>query len=162
MSERGAYRLQLRQAREHVRARLALIGNAAHTLHPVAGQGFNLGLRDVAVLSQVLADAVAGGRDPGDEGVLQAYARWRRRDHLRVIGFTDGLVRVFSNALPPVVLARNIGLLATDLIPGFNRLLIRQAMGLTGRLPRLAQGLPLKTAGNPDGGARNRETVPSG
>lgn len=141
--ERQSYPLRLQQAREHVRPRLALIGNAAHTLHPIAGQGFNLGLRDVAALSQVLVDALRDGREPGALNVLKEYASWRRRDHLRVIAFTDSMVRTFSNTFGPLVLARNLGLMAADMLPPVKRLLTRQAMGLTGRLPRLARGLKL-------------------
>ncbi|WP_126452792.1 2-octaprenyl-6-methoxyphenyl hydroxylase [Sulfuriflexus mobilis] len=142
--KRVAYPLSLRQAREHVRERLALIGNAAHTIHPIAGQGFNLGLRDVAVLAQVLAEAQQVGQDIGTLAVLKNYARWRRRDHLRVIGFTDSMVRLFSNKLTPLALARNIGLVAADILPPMKRLITRQAMGLTGKLPRLARGLKLR------------------
>ncbi|MDT8405577.1 2-octaprenyl-6-methoxyphenyl hydroxylase [Sulfuriflexus sp.] len=142
--KRVAYPLALRQAREHVRERLALIGNAAHTIHPIAGQGFNLGLRDVAVLAQVLVEAQQAGQDIGRLEVLKNYARWRRHDHLRVIGFTDSMVRVFSNNLTPLALARNIGLLAADLCPPLKHLITRQAMGLTGKLPRLGRGLKLR------------------
>ena len=142
--ERVAYPLSLRQAREHVRERLALIGNAAHTIHPIAGQGFNLGLRDVAVLAQVLVEAQQAGQDIGTLNTLKNYARWRRRDHLRVIGFTDSMVRVFSNNFTPLALVRNIGLVAADLLPPVKRLITRQAMGLTGKLPRLARGLKLR------------------
>jgi 2-octaprenyl-6-methoxyphenol hydroxylase len=142
--KRVAYPLSLRQAREHVRERLALIGNAAHTIHPIAGQGFNLGLRDVAVLAQVLVEAHEAGQDIGTLAVLKHYARWRRRDHLRVIGFTDSMVRLFSNSLTPLALARNIGLVTADLLPPVKRLITRQAMGLTGKLPRLARGLRLR------------------
>ncbi len=140
---RHAYPLSLVRAREHVRERLALIGNAAHTLHPVAGQGFNLGLRDVAALAQVLVDGVRGGRDVGELQVLQEYARWRRRDHLKVITFTDGLARVFANPLAPVRMLRNFGLLAVDTLPPIKHVLTRHTMGLAGKLPRLARGLPL-------------------
>lgn len=143
VGKRVAYPLTLRQAREHVRDRLALIGNAAHTIHPIAGQGFNLGLRDVAVLAQVIVEAQQAGRDIGCLAVLKKYASWRRRDHLRVIGFTDSLVRMFSNRLAPLVLARNIGLIAADLLPPLKRIITRQAMGLTGKLPKLARGLRL-------------------
>ncbi|MEJ2552928.1 MAG: 2-octaprenyl-6-methoxyphenyl hydroxylase [Gammaproteobacteria bacterium] len=140
---RRAYPLMLVRAKEHVRPRLALIGNAAHTLHPVAGQGFNLGLRDVAVLAEVLYDAAAAGRDIGDMQVLQSYARWRRRDHSKMIAFTDGLARVFANPLTPLRLLRNAGLLAVDMMPPLKHVLTRHTMGLAGRLPRLARGLPL-------------------
>lgn len=142
---RRAYPLALMYAPDTVRPRVAVIGNAAHTLHPVAGQGFNLGLRDVAVLAEVLAQAAQRGEDIGDIAVLNRYAAWRRDDHRRVIGFTDGLARLFSNTLPPLVLARDLGTLAIDLLPPLKRLFARQSMGLAGRLPRLARGLPLST-----------------
>jgi 2-octaprenyl-6-methoxyphenol hydroxylase len=140
---RHTYPLARTRVAEHVRTRLALIGNAAHTLHPVAGQGFNLGLRDVAVLAQVLVEAQVAGGDIGDLAHLRRYAQWRRHDNKAVSAFTDGLVRVFSNALPPVVLARNLGLLLLDLMPPAKRGLMRRTMGLAGRLPLLARGLPL-------------------
>jgi len=140
---RRAYPLTLIQAREAVHQRAVLIGNAAHSVAPVAGQGFNLGLRDVAALAQVFTDAARGGADPGSRAVLQEYLRWRAQDQERVIGFTDGLMRVFSSASPPLVAARDIGLLALDVVPPLKRALMRQTMGLAGRLPRLARGLPL-------------------
>jgi 2-octaprenyl-6-methoxyphenol hydroxylase len=123
--------------------RFAVIGNAAHTLHPVAGQGFNLGLRDVAVLAEAVCDAAAAGGDPGAPGVLDHYARRQHRDQARVGLFTDTLVRVFSNRFPPLVVARNLGLVALDLAPPAKHLFARQAMGLAGWQPRLARGLPL-------------------
>jgi len=144
VGKRVAFPLALRQAREHVRERLALIGNAAHTVHPIAGQGFNLGLRDVAALAQVVVDAQQAGDDIGSLAVLKSYARWRRRDHMRVIGFTDSMVRIFSNRFTPLALARNIGLVATDLFPPLKKLITRQAMGLSGKLPKLARGLRLR------------------
>jgi len=144
VGKRVAFPLALKQAREHVRTRLALVGNAAHTVHPIAGQGFNLGLRDVAALAEVIVNAVRENEDIGDLQVLKRYARWRRRDHLRVIGFTDSMVRLFSNNVTPVALARNIGLVATDLFPPLKRLITRQAMGLSGHLPKLARGLRLR------------------
>jgi 2-octaprenyl-6-methoxyphenol hydroxylase len=140
---RAAYPLALTRVKEHVRQRLALIGNAAHTVHPVAGQGFNLGLRDVAALAEVLADAVRDGEDIGDLQVLRRYADWRRGDNRVTAGFTNSLIRIFSNNLLPFTLARNAGLLAVDLLPGIKRGLIRITGGQAGRLPRLARGLPL-------------------
>ncbi len=140
---RTAYPLKLVRAKQQVRPRLALIGNAAHTLHPIAGQGFNLGLRDVAVLADVLAGALVKGLDVGDDQVMQAYARWRSWDHRKVIGLTDTLVRLFSNPLAPVALARNAGLFALDVVPPLKRILTKQTMGLSGRLPRLAMGRKL-------------------
>lgn len=143
VGKRSAYPLALTKVSEHVRPRLVLIGNAAHTVHPVAGQGFNLGLRDVAVLAQVLSEAQREGRDLGEHAVLADYAAWRKRDNLAVSMFTDGLVRIFSNNLTPVSLVRNLGLVAVDLFPPAKRALLRLSMGLAGRLPRLARGLPL-------------------
>lgn len=139
---RHAYPLARTRVREHVRPRLVLIGNAAHTVHPVAGQGFNLGLRDVAALAEILS-GVAPDRDPGELAVLMRYADWRRRDNQIISTFTDGLVRAFSNDLLPLALARNLGLLAVDLIPPAKRALLRLSMGRSGRLPRLARGLSL-------------------
>jgi 2-octaprenyl-6-methoxyphenol hydroxylase len=140
---RASYPLIRVSAARHVAERLALIGNAAHTLHPVAGQGFNLGLRDVAVLAEVIADAHAAGEDIGGTDVLARYQRWRAADQQRVLTLTDGLVRVFSNDFTPLVIARNAGMVALDLLPPLKRLMMRQTMGLAGPLPRLARGLPL-------------------
>ena len=135
VGQRQAYPLQLVRARESVRPRVALAGNAAHTLHPVSGQGFNLGLRDVAVLADVIT-----GDDPGDPAALKRYADWRRQDQRAVALFTDGLARLFVNPLAPVRLARNLGLLTLDLLPGLKRRFARRAMGVSGRLPRLSMG----------------------
>jgi len=143
IGRRTAYPLRQVYAREHVRARLALVGNAAHTVHPVAGQGFNLGIRDVAALAEVLVAAAAAGKDPGALEVLQGYQRSRRRDHRTVLLATDALARVFTSPLAPVRVLRDLGMLGVDLIPGARHLLARQAMGLRGRLPRLARGLGL-------------------
>ncbi len=143
VSRRHAYALSLLRVHAPSAPRLVFIGNAAHTLHPVAGQGFNLGLRDVAALAEVLVDAVSQGRDPGAVSTVQAYLRWRRRDQWQVSTFTDLLVRTFSTRLPPLVLARNLGLVVLDTVPLAQRALARQAMGLAGPLPRLARGLPL-------------------
>jgi len=143
VGKRASYPLALTRVKEHVRARLALIGNAAHTVHPVAGQGFNLGLRDVAVLAEILTDAVRAHNDIGDLAVLQRYAAWRRRDNQIIATFTNALIRVFSNDIFPLTLARDAGLVAVDLMPGLKRGFIRITSGLAGRLPRLARGLPL-------------------
>ncbi|PWV64555.1 2-octaprenyl-6-methoxyphenyl hydroxylase [Plasticicumulans acidivorans] len=143
VGHRQAHPLRLVKAREHARERVALVGNAAHTLHPIAGQGFNLGLRDVAALAEVIVDAVRAGADPGAPSVLARYADWRRWDQRKTIGFTDGLARLFTSPLPPLMLARNLGLLAFDLCAPAKRALARQMMGLAGRQPRLACGRPL-------------------
>jgi 2-octaprenyl-6-methoxyphenol hydroxylase len=143
LGKRAAYPLALTRVPEHVHERLALIGNAAHTVHPVAGQGFNLGLRDVASIAEILTDAVRAGEDIGSLAVLRRYADWRQRDNQITAGFTNGLIRVFSNNAFPLTFLRNAGLLAVDLMPGVKRGFVRVTSGLSGRLPRLARGLPL-------------------
>ncbi|MCW8988000.1 MAG: 2-octaprenyl-6-methoxyphenyl hydroxylase [Gammaproteobacteria bacterium] len=146
-SERHVYPLSLMRAQEHVRERLAIIGNAAHTLHPVAGQGFNLGLRDVAALSQVIIDAVRSNdvenNDIGSLTVLNTYADWRRRDHMQTAMATDSLVRIFSNNFLPLAALRNLGLFVVDVVPPLKKLFARHAMGFVGKLPRLGRGLKL-------------------
>lgn len=144
VSHRHAYPLSLMRAKEHVRERLAIIGNAAHSLHPVAGQGFNLGLRDVAALSQVIIDARRNDNDIGVLATLQTYSDWRRRDHIQTAMATDGLVKIFSNNLLPLAALRNLGLLVVDLVPPLKKVFARHAMGFVGKLPRLARGLKLK------------------
>jgi 2-octaprenyl-6-methoxyphenol hydroxylase len=143
VGERAAYPLRLLRVREMVRPRVAIIGNAAHTLHPVSGQGLNLGLRDVALLADLLGRCAAEGGDPGSGALLGAYAAERGPDQRRVALITDLLARVFVNPLQPVQAARNCGMLALDLVPGLKHEVARQFMGLRGRLPRLARGLPL-------------------
>ena len=140
---RRAYPLRLRLATETIGPRLVLIGNAAHTLHPVAGQGINLGLRDVAALAEVLADAAVAAADPGSSQVLDQYREWRGRDQQVTATLTDTLVRLFTVPWAPVRFARNLGLLGLDLLPPARRRLARHFMGLDGRLPRLARGLSL-------------------
>ncbi|MDH5594003.1 MAG: 2-octaprenyl-6-methoxyphenyl hydroxylase [Gammaproteobacteria bacterium] len=144
VGKRDAYPLRLVRAQEQVRERLVLIGNAVHTLHPVGGQGFNLGLRDVATLAQVIAEARHTGNDIGSLPILNHYAEWRISDHERVIGFTDNLVKLFSNDSLPLSFARNVGLLAADVLPPVKKALLRRTMGIYGHLPRLARGLCLQ------------------
>lgn len=141
--KRIAFPLALTRVQKSVVARVALIGNAARTVHPVAGQGFNLGLRDVATLAQVVVDARRSGKDFGSLDVLVPYDRWRQRDNKRVSSFTDGLIRIFTNENLPLTLARNLGLSFVNLFPGIKRTFIKRTSGLNGRLPRLARGLPL-------------------
>jgi 2-octaprenyl-6-methoxyphenol hydroxylase len=143
VGRRQAYPLRLVKAKESVRHRLALVGNAAHTLHPIAGQGFNLGVRDIAVLAEVLVGAMAEGHDPGELAVLRRYDAWRHADHQRVTAFTDGMARLFTLPLPALGMARAAGMLTLDLLPPAKRLLTRLTMGRSGRIPRLARGLPL-------------------
>lgn len=143
---RRAYPLKLIQVHHPVQRRALVIGNAAHTIHPVAGQGFNLGLRDVAVLVDVLAEAAAetprkDGPDVGRSHVLRTYEERRRRDTQRTTRFTDGLIRIFANDLLPLVVGRNIALTALNHLPPAKRCLVKRTMGLSGRLPRLSRGL---------------------
>jgi len=145
VGQRAAYPLFLTAAEQLTVPRAVIIGNAAHGLHPVAGQGYNLGLRDAASLAECLADALRadGQADAGDATTLQRFADWRRSDQEKVVAFTDGLVRLFDLKQPGAGLARGLGLAAFDLLPGAKRALARQTMGLGGRLTRLARGLPL-------------------
>ncbi len=143
IGQRVMFPLYLVRAVEHVTERLAFIGNAAHTLHPVAGQGFNLGLRDVAALAEELVNATRQAEDIGSMSVLTRYARWRSRDQKQTILVTDTLVRLFSNNLLPFALARNMALLALDTLPRAKYKLTRQAMGYIGKVSRLARGISL-------------------
>jgi len=137
------YPLNLLLAEKYVATRLALIGEAAHTIHPIAGQGLNLGIRDVAALAELVIDARRLGLDIGDETVLLRYQQWRRFDALALAAVTDSLNRLFSNSLRPVQLARDFGLAAVNRFPPLKRLLMRDAMGIVGDLPRLVRGEPL-------------------
>lgn len=137
---RFSYPLALTLARRFTDRRLALIGDAAHAIHPIAGQGFNLGIRDVAALVEVLVDARRLGGDIGSPEVLARYERWRRTDTMALVAATDGLNRLFSNDLPPVRLARDLGLAAVNRLGPVKRLAMRHAMGELGRLPALVQG----------------------
>ena len=143
LGKRTAYPLRLRQAAEQVRSRVALIGNAAHAIHPVTGQGFNLGLRDVAVLADVLVDAAQRGQDPGDLSLLQTYREWREGDQNRVAMITDSLARLFANPFGPLRVMRNLGLVGLDLMPSLKHLVAKQFMGINGRQPRLGRGVSL-------------------
>jgi 2-octaprenyl-6-methoxyphenol hydroxylase len=145
VAKRQVHPLALTRVREHARQRLVIVGNAAHTVHPVAGQGFNLGLRDIATLAEVLLEADAAGRDIGGFDVLRRYTNWRTRDNKVVSTLTHSLIRIFSNDYWPVACVRDAGLVAVDLLPPVKRELIRVTSGLAGRLPRLACGLPLRS-----------------
>jgi 2-octaprenyl-6-methoxyphenol hydroxylase len=137
VAPRRGFPLTLIRAERMTEGRAVIVGNAAHQLHPVAGQGFNLGLRDVTALAETLLRQHAQGGDIGDPALLKAYAEARRRDHDRTIRFTDQLIRIFSNEWLPLAAARNAGLCLLDRIPAAKSLLSRHAMGLLGRLPRL-------------------------
>ncbi len=120
--------------------RLALVGDAAHAIHPIAGQGFNLGIRDAAVLAEVLADMARLGLDPGTGAALAAYARRRRVDTWMLVAMTHGLNRLFAMRSPPVALARGLGLALVGSMKPVKRQLMKDAMGVAGRLPRLMTG----------------------
>ncbi len=144
---RAAYPLTLSKALRLTATRGVLVGNSAHGLHPVAAQGFNLGMRDVAALCDCIADAQrenSGDADPGDSDLLIRYADWRRNDQTKLVRITDGLVRLFGSSSRPARVLRNIGMLGFDAIPGVRSLFARHMMGLSGRLPRLSRGVPLQ------------------
>jgi len=158
VGRRFTYPLALTQAAETSAHRCVVVGNAAQGLHPVAGMGFNLGLRDVASLAELLAELVAeparadagtGAVDAGAPAVLAAYDTWRAADRRAIIGFTDGLVRVFSTPLGVVRHLRNLALLAFDQLPPAKRALSRLSTGAGGRIPKLARGVPLSRKSAP-------------
>jgi 2-octaprenyl-6-methoxyphenol hydroxylase len=137
---RWSYPLGLMFAERCVDARLALVGDAAHVIHPIAGQGLNLGLRDVAALAETLVDARRLGLNLGSAEVLARYQGWRRVDGALLAVVTDGLNRLFSNDIGPLRLVRDLGLAAIDKAPPVKRFFMRHAMGLVGDLPRLVRG----------------------
>jgi 2-octaprenyl-6-methoxyphenol hydroxylase len=134
------YPLCAQQARRSVGPRVALVGDAAHALHPIHAQGFNLGVRDIAALAEILAECARRRGDAGDSEGLLRYERWRRADARLVLGLTDGLNRLFSTDLAPAKLIRSLGLAAIDRLPPLKHFAMRRGMGLAGDLPRLARG----------------------
>jgi 2-octaprenyl-6-methoxyphenol hydroxylase len=138
---RGSYPLKLTRACATVATRAVLIGNAAQALHPVAGQGFNLGLRDAAMLAEVIANAQG---DAGAAQLLRRFEQWRARDRSGVVHFTDALVKLFADSRPGVGLLRNLGLLMFDLVPPAKSALARVSAGFGGPAPRLARGLAVR------------------
>ena len=139
---RASYPLKLTRAAATTATRTVLIGNAAQALHPVAGQGFNLGLRDAAMLAEVIANV--GGGDVGAPELLRRFAEWRAADRGGVVRFTDGLVKLFGSSRPGVGILRNLGLLMFDLAPPAKSALARVSAGFGGPSPRLARGLPVR------------------
>jgi 2-octaprenyl-6-methoxyphenol hydroxylase len=137
---RRAYPLGLYNARSFIAERLALIGDAAHVIHPIAGQGLNMGLRDVAALAESVADAARLGLDIGGPQVLERYQRWRRFDTMTMSVATDGLNRLFSNRSDALRLVRDIGLGLVERMPALKRTFIREAAGVTGEVPKLMRG----------------------
>jgi 2-octaprenyl-6-methoxyphenol hydroxylase len=135
-----AFPLSFGVARSFVAERLALLGDAAHVIHPIAGQGLNLGLHDAAALAEIVTDAMRLGMDPGAADVLDQYERARRTDITTMGMMTDGLNRLFSNDVLPVRLIRDLGLGLVDRMPGLKRFFIREAAGIRERQPRLLRG----------------------
>jgi 2-octaprenyl-6-methoxyphenol hydroxylase len=142
-ARRQSYPLKLTRATASVAARTVLVGNAAQALHPVAGQGFNLGLRDAAMLAEVIVNAAG---DPGSPQLLERFSAWRARDRRGVVRFTDNLVRLFADGRFGVAALRDLGLLLFDLAPPAKGALARVSAGFGGRAPRLARGLPVRHA----------------
>lgn len=142
-SNRFNYPLSLELAERMTAPRFALLGDAAHGVHPIAGQGLNLGLKDIAALAEVLVDARRLGEDIGSELVLERYARWRRFDNVMLAAATDGFTRLFSNDNPLLRLARGVGMGAVNALGPARRFFMQEAGGATGELPRLLRGMPL-------------------
>ncbi len=140
---RFTYPLNLTLANSFIAERVALVGDAAHGMHPIAGQGLNAGLKDIAALAEVLALARRRGEDIGRSDVLERYQQWRRFDVATLALATDGVNRLFSNDNSAVRLGRDIGLGVVNALPGLRRRFIREAAGLTGDLPKLLQGRPI-------------------
>ncbi|MFL4469656.1 FAD-dependent monooxygenase [Tateyamaria armeniaca] len=140
---RFTYPLSLSLAARLVTDRTALIGDAAHGVHPIAGQGLNAGMRDIAALAEVITDATRRGEDPGSAAVLTRYEEWRRFDNTALALATDSFNRLFSNDNAVVRGVRDLGMGLVNKMPGLRRTFIREAAGLTGELPRLMRGAPL-------------------
>jgi len=137
---RWSFPLGLIHAERYVEERLVLVGDAAHGLHPIAGQGYNLGIRDIAALVEVLVDDKRLGLDIGAGATLERYARWRRADNFTMVAATDLLNRLFSNDIKPLRLVRGLGLAAVHRTPPLRRFFLRHAMGMVGDLPKLIRG----------------------
>ncbi|PCI33631.1 MAG: 2-octaprenyl-6-methoxyphenyl hydroxylase [Alphaproteobacteria bacterium] len=140
MGRRWSYPLSSQLADDYLAERFCLIGDAAHGIHPIAGQGFNLGLRDIAALAEVLVDAKRLGGDLGSEFTLERYVRWRRTDNNILALGMDGLTRFFSNDIAPLRLARQVGLSLVGELPPLKKFFMRHARGTVGKLPKLLKG----------------------
>lgn len=137
---RWSYPITLQYADTYTGTRMAILGDAAHGIHPIAGQGLNLGLRDVAALVEVISDSANVGLDIGSEQALDGYAGWRHADNAALIGVTDILNRLFSNDVTPVRAARDIGLAVVNEIPPLKNFFMSHARGTVGELPKLLRG----------------------
>jgi len=136
---RAAFPLSLQHVNTYVKERLALIGDAAHTIHPLAGQGVNLGLLDAAALSEVLCGAQDKKQDIGAFHVLRRYERWRKGDNLMIMAVMDGFKRLFGSSFEPLRALRNTGLNLTNIVAPVKNQIMLHAMGFKGDLPRLAR-----------------------
>ncbi len=143
IGRRFLYPLGVLHAERYVAPRVALISEAAHAIHPIAGQGLNMGFRDVAALAEIVVDRARLGLDVGEAGPLEHYQRWRRVDNVTLVAVTDVLNRLFSNDIPPVRWARDTGLAMVGQVPPLKRFFMRHAMGVVGTLPRLIRGEPV-------------------
>jgi 2-octaprenyl-6-methoxyphenol hydroxylase len=140
MGPRWSYPLKFHLARAYVKPRFALAGDAAHGIHPIAGQGLNLGLKDAATLAEIVLDAARLGLDFGQIDLLRRYERWRRFDSFTLAAATDALTRLFSNDITPLRLLRDFGMGVIDQIGPARRFFMRHAGGDIGKLPRLMRG----------------------
>ena len=138
-----SFPLTLMHMQQQVKGNCVFIGNACHTLHPIAGQGFNLGLRDAVTLSDVLLDAKTNGENWADMETLSRYQKWRRQDQHWITRLTNDISQLFELHVPLLGSLRSVGLLATDLLPPIKHRLAKRFMGMSGRLPRLARGITL-------------------
>jgi len=143
LGEPKGFPLTASMAKRYVAPRVALVGDAAHGLHPIHAQGWNLGVRDVAALTEILVDAARAQQDPGGGDVLQRYARWRSGDAHLILSLTDGLNRLFSTDFVPAKLLRRTSLTVLDRIAPLKTWVMRRGMGMSGNLPKLARGLTL-------------------
>ncbi|MBF2014062.1 MAG: FAD-dependent hydroxylase [Rivularia sp. T60_A2020_040] len=139
LGSRFVFQVQLMQSDRYTLHRLALIGDAAHKCHPVGGQGLNLGIRDAAALAEVIQEAHSTGKDIGDIKILKKYERWRKRENVAILAFTDLLDRVFSNQFLPVVIARRFGLWIMQRVPLIRIFNLKLMIGLKGRIPKLSR-----------------------
>ena len=146
MGRRSSYPLKLVRALQDIHKRVVVIGNAAHAIHPIGAQWFNLGLRDVAVLAEVLAESPFNdsGGDPGSKAVLTAYSEWRSPDQESTVAWSDGMTRMFASSAPLMAAIRSAGMFAHALVPALRRRLASSAMGYRGRIPKLAIGEPFQ------------------
>ena len=140
---RGAFPLLLRHANRYTDERLVLVGNAAHAIHPLAGQGLNLGVSDIAALAEILLETKRNKGDIGELAVLRRYERWRKADNVAMMAAMDGFKRLFSNDIAPLKLLRNIGLTLADHSGPAKNVMMRRALGLSGDLPRISRGISL-------------------